>query len=69
MGSEVDRRLNRAMALNLDPKVVSPQRTWFAWYPVYGWKPEVKRHGWMWLRRVTAFNPLCLGWEYYGLKK
>lgn len=66
--TEFDRRLKTAVAFNLDPKVVSPEYEWFAWRPVWGWKPELKEHGWMWLRRVTAFCPLGMFWEYYGIE-
>lgn len=64
MANEVERRLNYAIANNLDPEKVSPSRTWFAWYPVHGWIAEERRHGWMWLRRVNCFCPLGLMWEY-----
>jgi len=66
---DVERRLELAAKLKLDPKVVSPERTWFAWYPVWGWKSEAQRHGWIWLRRVTAFCPLGMFWEYYSVNK
>lgn len=66
--SEFDRRLKAAVLMGLNPKEVSPEYVWFAWRPVWGWKPESKRHGWLWLRKVTAFCPLGMWWEYYGIE-
>lgn len=67
--NEVDRRLEHAMRNNLDPNMVSPSKEFFAWYPVYGWIPEKKKHGWIWLRRVSGFCPLGLFWEYSAIEK
>ena len=66
--SEVDRRLNHAIANDLDSRVVSPERDWFAWYPVLSWSYEQERHRWVWLRKVSWFNCLGLTNEYFDIR-
>jgi len=66
--SEVDRRLDLAVRLNLDPAKVSPERRWFAWYPVWGLDYALKCRRWLWLETVTCFCPLGLIWEYYTIE-
>lgn len=57
---DVGIRLQAAKTLDLDPNVVSPSGTWFAWRPV-----RLASGKWAWLRRVSWFKPLGLFTEYY----
>ena len=63
--SEVDRQLRLATKHGLDPEIVSPRGTWFAWRPVPLSYPRGK---WAWLRRVRYFRPLGLLTEYYEIE-
>ena len=62
---EFDRRLDVAIAMNADPRVISPRGTAYAWRPVWGWDYAIQRQRWIWLERVNWFCCLGLTMEYF----